>query len=372
MSALLGSCGFGKLRDGGYHERDLDGLARMELPDSLSRLATVGRAKDLRSSDGKGIRLLGDHSLDLEQTNFWAISHAFQMQGDAPKLRFVVSRALDVQSLASPAAYFEWCNLVFGVAAVQQLEWRSRKISKSVLLYEASWGTEPGKESAAWLLVDRERYLQAMIWGLRSAAEEGSAPKVLSKAAETYRLLRPLEDYFARVRQTLSEMAALRRDRYLDLLEALELEELDYAPTPKVVVFNQNLACQFSWRPFDNTGVPWDFAIVGRLGALRAEVADARWRNLYSGPAARAVFGLAPIGEQEWSAFVLGPDERSLPASRTVQVAVRTGWPQRGGDSFAYSGMEFRFDQPVPDLGVWLDDLEAATKAAAAAGLIEP
>jgi hypothetical protein len=349
---------------------DLDGLAEVSLPATLERLKTAGRNRDLGGKNIAKLRLLGDHSLNPLESNFWALSHGFVFGGESAQVRLLLSRVADGQSFYTGQIYFEWATQVFLSPQNKQLDWHAKKISKSVTIYDADLEPEPNKNSRVWILIDREKLLELMIWGDPQVVKPDYVSGIFEEIRRTYRLKSSLDSYFASVRKTLSDLAGQRRQNYAELLQKLEDEELDYAPTPRVVLFNRNLACQFWWLPFDSTGIPWEFAILGRLGELSSRPGVPAWAELSQQAKTIQIFGLAPGGQAQWLPFSPLKPESTLPSSRVTQLAIATGWAAEEPKNFAYAGLEFRFDQPIPKLSEWLDDLEAATKAATRRGLI--
>jgi hypothetical protein len=346
---------------------DLDGLAEVSLPGSLSRLDTSGRSRNL----GPKQRLLGDHCPVPEDSNFWALSHAFVFERADPKAYVLISRVASQQSFVSGQVYIDWAARVFPFPARKNLAWKQTKLPQNVLLFEAPVDSTPDRETKAWVLLDGNALLQTAIYGDRRVVEDEAALKVLNEIRRTYRLKQLLEDYFAGLRSALAERAAQRRASYTKLLQALEHEELDYAPTPKLVYFNRNLACQFWWRPFDNSGVPWEFAIVARLGIVALASTEERWAALAQENPALDFFGMAPIGQGVWLPYRFEKPKFTMPLRRSSEMLMDTGWLEEGGPSYAFAGVDFAFDSAIPDLSEWLDNVEKLTKDAENRALLE-
>ncbi len=372
VAAIFASgCQSGKLSAGGYESVDLDGLASVSLPKTLTRLDTVGRNRDLALGTPMHVRLLGDHAPNAEESNFWALSHGFVLGKDAPKAYVLVSRVADAQSFAIGHVYFEWASRVFPFVAPKQLDWKQTKLAKDVAVYEAAWSPAPKTEMKAWVFADRGAQLQAMFFGGRETISDEAAKGIFDEIRRSYQLHKPLEDYYAKLRKALDALAAKRRPNYTALLQKLEYEELDYAPTPKIVYFNQNLACQFWWRPFDNSGVPWEFAIGARLGAVHAGSTEEAWTDLGQKNASIDFFGMAPIGNGVWMPYRFQQPKVTMPLRRASELLLDTGWLAEDAPTSAFAGIDFRFDGAVPDLSDWLDALENLTKAALDRGLLD-
>ncbi len=370
-AVFLASCQSRKLQAGGYQSADLDGLAEVSLPKTLTRLDTSGRKRDVGLGTPFAVRLLGDHCPNPEESNFWALSHAFVFGKEAPKAYVVVSRVADAQSFAIGQVYFAWASRLFAFAAPKQMEWKQSKPAKDISVYEASWSPEPKQEQKAWVWMDRAAQMEVLVFGGREVVSDEAARGIFEEVRRSYRLKKPLEDYYARLRKALEAMAAKRRPNYMTLLQKLEYEELDYAPTPKLVYFNQNLACQFWWRPFDNSGVPWEFAIGARLGAVSAAATEEAWKDLAEKHAGIDVFGMAPIGNGVWMPYRFQQPKVTMPLRRASEMLLDTGWLAEDAPTSAFAGLDFRFDGAVPDLSDWLDGLEAVTKAALDRGLLD-
>lgn len=367
----LSGCQSGKLEAGGYQKVDLDGLAEVSLPETLVRLDTAGRKRELGGQTPFRLRLLGDHCPNPEESNFWALSHAFVFGQPNARAYVLLSRVADGQSFAIGHVYFDWAARVFPFAAPKQMDWRQKKLSKDVSVYEAAWSPAPKQEQRAWVWIDRAAQLQMLVWGEQEMLGKDAAQGIFEEVKRSYRLRQPLEDYYARLRKALEAMAAQRRPNYMALLQKLEYEELDYAPTPKLVYFNENLACQFWWRPFDNSGVPWEFAMAARLGAVSAASTEEAWGDWARKNASVDVFGMAPIGNGVWMPYRFQEPKVTLPLRRSSELLLSTGWLAEDAPTSAYAGMDFRFEAATPDLSAWLDALEGATKGALDRGLLD-
>ncbi|MDX2267416.1 MAG: hypothetical protein NW208_04875 [Bryobacter sp.] len=368
--ALTLSCQNGQLRTWRTQVYDLDGLAEVSLPTSFVRLNTLGRNRNLGATQGNTpgpqVRLLGDHSLDPEETNFWAVSHAFLFDPERPGARLLVSSLADAQSFSPPSVYFRWATRVFGYTSPDDLAWTSTELAPGTRLFETSWPTGAQSKQSAWVLMDKDKLLQATLFADTERVPQSTALEVFRSLRESYRLRSALGPYFTQVRSTLNAMADRRRAQYLNLLETLEEEELDYAPTSQVVLFNRNLACQFWSRTFDNSGVPWEFAIAARLGKIKTN-APALWQKLE--PPGLSPFSLLP-GANGWvrQALVNTSPMTSLRLQTLVEGAK---WARQGTPPEAYVGMHFSFAQPIPDLSEWLTNVDQLSRAAEMADLIE-
>jgi hypothetical protein len=218
------------------------------------------------------------------------------------------------------------------------------------------------------VMVDRESLIQALLLGERSVLEAEVARQVLTDLRSGFRLEKPLDDYFHKVNQSVQASADLRRKNYLALLEILQKEELDYTPTPRVVVFNANLAGQFWWPLFDRSGVPSHFAIAGRLGNLK-KTEPAVWQRLEAlFPNMRLV-----TAEQEAEKWQL----KSLSgagaiSTRTASLLLDTRWAAQSDNNAkqAFATLEFPFTSEPPNLSDWLNALEAVGKQALSQGLV--
>ncbi len=364
----LTGCGWGKLQADSYVLADLDGVAEVQVPKTMMRWGAAGPSKLV----GEGPALLGDHAADVEESNFWAVSHAFYFGERAkPQAWLLVSRVADVQSFSPGQVYFEWTMRLLGQEAKAPLSWQARALTRTLSRYQSRWQREDTKAWTVWLEVDRERLLEVLLLGDPEALGEGAAEGILAEVRRSYRPKRELGGYFASIKKALDAMAERRRPNYSALLQALENEELDYAPTPKVVLFNRQLACQFRWRSFDRSGVPWEFAILGRLGETHPSAKPEEWAALEGKWAGMKIFSFASGGEGIWLPYRLSQPRGAFLPSRLPAVAIGGGWPGESAQSAAYAGLEFRFDQKIPDLSVWLDDLEKLSEEAEKRGLVE-
>src|SRR5436190_9097561 len=70
------SCADGKLRNSGLTEFDLDGIAKVRLPNTLSRIWPKN-SKLLGLAGSADFQVDGDTSSNPLDMNLWAVSHAF-------------------------------------------------------------------------------------------------------------------------------------------------------------------------------------------------------------------------------------------------------------------------------------------------------
>jgi hypothetical protein len=353
---VLASCQRNQLRASRFQVFDLDGLAEVSLPSSLERLPTLGRKRVIGYADGPQQRLLGDHSANPEDSNFAAVSHGFRFGQDEVVARLLISRLEDVQAFSPPSVYFRWSLEVHELAANPGLEWKKEQNADGTILYHTQWSSGPQSTEQAWMVLDKAKLLQMVIWGRAANLREDVALEILKQARESYALRNPLDGYFKTVKQVLQAMAERRRKNYLALLNKLEEEELDYSPTPKVVLFNRNLACQFWSRNFDNSGVPWEFAIAARLGIVENSDLEA-WKKVPAIPLVAPFFWPNPSREVN---------------GRIRAVLEGAGWQATDGAAQAFAGLHFDFAEPIPDLSDWLTGLDQYSRAAQKAGLIAP
>lgn len=366
----LNSCTSKQVEASGYSEVALSGVASVRLPAQFAPLTNkVAAARP----DFK-VGFLGDFAGPAEDQNFWAITHAFAFreaklptgQVEIPAL-LVVSRVADKQSFSSAQMYFE-SAIRFSPdprwTTPKRLPWKQRQIAKSVTLFEAE--LEEGQQaSSVAVMVDRDSLLEAMLLGQRSVLKTETAQQVLNDLRSGYRVTQPLEDYFHQLNAAVQAQSDARRKNYLALLEVLQKEELDYTPTPRVVVFNPNLAGQFWWPMFDRGGVPTHFAIAARLGAYRAGSA-ADWRKLEGFfPGMRMVSAEAEGDGFRWKP--LGSSE-ALPA-RTLALLADTRWATIESKQ-VFATLEFSFTQAIPNLSQWLNEIEAALRQAEMTGWV--
>ncbi len=373
LVCLLSSCTSKLVEASGYSEVKLSSVASLRLPAQF--LPIQQPVASVRPQ--LGFDFLGDAAGDPGDQNFWAVTHAFAFrETHSPAglavlpAMLVVSRVANPQSFASAQVYYE-ASIRFSADprwnSPLRLEWKSRQISKSQSIFEAE--LIPGKQGAAvMVMVDRESLIQALLLGERSVLEAEVARKVLSDLRSGFRLDTPLDDYFHKVNQAVQASADLRRKHYLALLENLQKEELDYSPTPRVVVFNANLAGQFWWPLFDRSGVPSHFAIAARLGNLKQNDPSV-WQRLEAlFPNMRLVTAEQQAGKWQWKSLTGG----NAVSARTTSLLLDTRW---AGDSDynakqAFSTLEFSFSSEPPNLSDWLNAIEAAGKQAIAQGLV--
>jgi hypothetical protein len=373
LTCLLGSCTSKLVEAGGYSEVKLSGIASLRLPAQFLPIQQPVAA--IRPQ--LGFDFLGDVAGEPTDQNFWAVTHAFAFRetrtpAGLPVLpaMLVVSRVANTQSFASAQRYYE-ASVRYSSdprwSTPLRLEWKSRQVSKNLSTFEAE--LVPGKLGAAvMVMVDRESLIQALLLGERSVLEAEVARQVLTDLRSGFRLEKPLDDYFHKVNQSVQASADLRRKNYLALLEILQKEELDYTPTPRVVVFNANLAGQFWWPLFDRSGVPSHFAIAGRLGNLK-KTEPAVWQRLEAlFPNMRLV-----TAEQEAEKWQL----KSLSgagaiSTRTASLLLDTRWAAQSDNNAkqAFATLEFPFTSEPPNLSDWLNALEAVGKQALSQGLV--
>jgi hypothetical protein len=363
---LLSGCTSTRVEAGGYTDTALSGIGVLRLPAQFVPVAAATPSGAL-----PGITLLGQAPEPIEDHNFWAVTHAFAFRPQAPRqpALLLVSRVADAQSFAAAQLYYER-GLRFATDArwirAQRPAWKSQTLGRGATLFSAELA--PGEDGAdVYVYVHRDSLIEAMLIGERKVLNAAAALAVLSALPEGYRLTTPLEDYFRSVSKVLQTQSEQRRKQYLSLLETLQKEELDYTPTPRVVVFNSNLAGQFFWPAFDRSGVPLYFAIAGRLGIVRKKDPEA-WKQLEgSFPGMRLV--AAEAASDAWRPLA-GP--QPLPA-RTLSLLADTGWAQENresGSSLAFATLQFSFTGGAPNLSDWLNSLEAAGRQAEALGLI--
>jgi|GEM_PF-1091620 len=373
MACLLSSCTSKLVQASGYSEVQLSGVAALSLPAQFLPIQQPVAAERPQL----GGDFLGDVAGDPADQNFWAITHAFAFRetrspAGLPVLpaMLVLSRVANPQSFVSAQRYFETSSRFSPDPrwnSPPRLEWKSRQVSKSLSIFEAE--LVPGKLGATVLvMVDRESLIQAMLLGERSVLEAESARHVLSDLRSGFRLDKPLDDYFHKVNQAVQASADRRRKHYLALLEYLQKEELDYTPTPRVVVFNSNLAGQFSWPVFDRSGVPSHFAIAGRLGNLK-KADPAVWKRLEElFPNMRMVTAGQEAEKWRWKSLT----GATAVSERTTSLLLDTRWAGQSDNNAkqAFATLEFPFTGEPPNLSEWLNALEAAGKQALSQGLV--
>lgn len=366
---LLAGCTSKQVEASGYTDTPLSGIGTLRLP------AQFVPVPSRPVSDPRlGLSLLGQLADPIEDHNFWAVTHAFAFRPSGPRepALLLVSRVADRQSFAAAQLYYERALRYASDPRWQNLPsrpvWKSQSPSRNTTLFSAE--LSPGESgSSVYVYVHRDSLIEAMLLGEHSVLRPESALAVLSALPEGYRLTTPLEDYFHSVSTALATQAEQRRKHYLALLETLQKEELDYTPTPRVVVFNPNLAGQFYWPSFDRSGVPLHFAIAGRLGILKSDNATA-WKQLESFFPGMRLSAAEPDGAS-WRWRSLGSPQ-PLPA-RTLSLLADTGWApaqRESDDKLAFASLEFSFAHGSPDLSQWLNALEAVGRQAESLGLI--
>ena len=373
LCVLFNSCTSKLVEASGYTEISLGPEVSLKLPAQFARIQPVKSAAQPNLTP----QFIGDSAGDTSDQNFWAVTHAFAFResktaaGAAviPAL-LLVSRLANLQSFSSAQVFYESATR-FSTdprwAKPQRLTWKSQQVSKSLTYLEAE--LIPGMQGASvFVMLDRDSLLQALLLGDRTVIAPEPAKRVLADLRTGYRLIQPLDDYFHNVSQAIHVNAELRRKHYLALLETLQREELDYTPTPRVVVFNANLAGQFCWPIFDRSGVPSHFAIAGRLGNL-VNLEPKAWKQL------ETLFpgmhlSTASIDSDKWTFQSLSA-KAPLP-SRSLALLSDTGWlgmPDANARQ-AFATLEFPFTQDIPNLSEWLNILEAVQKQAESRKLI--
>jgi hypothetical protein len=354
---LLG-CAARGLHAGSYTDVSLSGdLAKLRLPANFQPLQSQQirpRSRSIGVPNGPQVELKGDVVLDLMHMNFWSVSHAFalgetlnpngQRQIDGFLL---ISRMADTQSFARPQAYLESARQYSPDSRWSpstKLEWKTQIEPKRSTFHEAL----PASNGFAVVLEDRERLLQALYFGAPLKNGAAIAREILHTAVESYVLRQPLDSYFRQVNLAVDAMAQARRQRYLELLETLQTEGLDYSPAPRVVRFNPNLVCRFYWPAYDRSGVPLEICFVARLG-------------IPSGPVGKAIDATFQDGQL----VIVNRDEKSRPA----ELARAAGWEEEG---IAIASLSFTFTEEIPSLSRWLDEVEAASREGMRVGLWAP
>lgn len=365
---LLAGCTSKQVEARGYSETPLPGIGTLLLPAQFVPVPS-------RPVSGvmAGLSPLGQLTAPIEDHNFWAVTHAFAFRPEATRqpALLVVSRVADRQSFAAAQLYYE--NAI-GLATdprwrnAQRPAWKSQTLARNATLFAAE--LTPGEAGAdVYVFLHRDSLIQALLIGERKVLRPDAGLALLSGLPEGYRLTTPLEDYFRSVSQALQAQSEQRRKHYLTLLETLQREELDYTPTPRVVVFNPNLAGQFSWPAFDRSGVPLHFAIAGCLGTLR-QTDPAAWKQLEASFPGMRLIAAEPDGSQwRWRAL---DSPAALPA-RTLALLADTAWTAAEGESagpLAFATLEFSFADGTPDLSQWLNALETVGRQAEARGWI--
>jgi len=353
---LLCSCSGKLVRAGGYEDVSL-GPVSLRLP---AQFKAVKHAPP---------------PIDPLDGNHWAVTHAFAFReapDGATASLLVVSRVADAQSLSHAQLLYESATARSPDArwrSANRLDWKQDRVSPSLSYSTAALAVVP-KGAAVYTMSDRETLLEAVLIGDNEALPPAVARQVLSDLRGNYRVVAPLDERFSLANSETKKNADARRKSYLALLEALQREELDYTPTPRVVVFNRNLAGQFWWPMFDRSGVPAHFAIAARLGkVLRND--ETSWRTVATvEPGIRVVSVGGDLGKA-WRWTLLAGDTEIGP--RTQALLQDSGWlgAAIGGGQQGFATLEFPFDKPIPELSRWLDAVESLAKRAEADGLVE-
>jgi len=292
------------------------------------------------------------------QMNYWAVSHVFGLEEGANaegrktvEGLLLLSRMADVQSFAPLQAFFEtgqqFCPDTRW-SARRKLEWKTQpwlrgQQEKRYRFHEA----EVAGLGFAIVVEDREKLLEGLVLASGPQKNVGVIKEILREATGSYILRQPLDSYFRQAGTAAEAMAKARRVRYLELLERLQAEGLDYSPTPRVVRFNPNLVCRFYWPPYDRSGVPLEIAFAARLGYLRRSITTELSSALSSG-----------------KLFSLAKEEQG----RIADLAREAGWGEEG---VAVAGLSFSFSDAIPDLSLWLDQVEAVSKEGLRLGVWE-
>jgi len=357
---LLQSCTSKQVEASGYTDVPLGAIATLRLPAQFQPLQN--RAKP--ASPSLIPNPLGETAGPAEDQNFWAVTHAFAFR-ETPQgipTLLTVSRVADKQSFAAAQLYYE--NVVRLTldprwSTAKRLDWKPNNLTKSQTLFTAELETGVNG-STVYVIVDRDNLIQALLMGVNTVLLPQVAQQVLTALPANYRLSTPLEDYFHQASQALQAHASTRRTNYLGLLETLQKEELDYTPTPRVVVFNPNLVGQFHWPGFDRSAVPSHFAIAGHLGALQSGNKEA-WAKLEAFFPGTHLIASNPTGLESLTS--------TRPAPRSLTLLNDSGWTKAQPPQ-AFATLEFPFDKPIPNLSEWLTALEAIGRQASAQGLV--
>ena len=352
---LLSSCNGKLVRAGGYEAVALGGVS-VRLPAQFTQVQHAPPAFD---------------PLDR---NHWALTHAFSFRegpdGTTPAL-LVVSRVADAQSLSNS-------QLLFTSAAryspdprwrkAERLEWKQDRVSPN-LNYSSAVLTSGAMGATVYTMSDRQTLLEAVLIGENAALPAAVAREVLSDLRGNYLVVAPLDDYFRQAKAAMQRDADGRRKNYVTMLQVLQREELDYTPTPRVVVFNKNLAAQFWWPLFDRSAVPSYFAIAGRLGRVLTKDMAA-WKHIASDEGGISVVSVSGALGQPWQWTLLSGG--ATLGTRTQALLQDSGWlgAAIGGEEQGFATLEFPFDRPIPDLSRWLDSVEKLAKRAEADGMV--
>jgi hypothetical protein len=364
---LLG-CAARGLHAGSYTDLSLSGdpslsgeMAKLRLPANFQPLQSQQirpHNRNIGVPNGPQAQLKGDVVLDLMHMNFWAVSHAFalgetlspngQRQLDGLLL---ISRMADAQSFARPQAFLESAQQYSPDRRWNpstKLEWKTQVEPKRSTFHEAL----PPSSGFAVAIEDREHLLEALYFGAPLKNGPSIARDILRTAVDSYVLRQPLDSYFRQVNAAVDAMAQARRQRYLELLETLQAEGLDYSPAPRVVRFNPNLVCRFYWPAYDRSGVPLEISFAARLG-----------------------IPIRPIGEdlagaiQTGQLILVNKDEKS----REAELARAAGWEEESSAAgIAIAALSFSFTEEIPSLSRWLDEVEAASRQGTRLGLWAP
>lgn len=359
----LASCQRPYVTTGASVDLDLDGVVKVSLPAQFARLTNVPQS----AAPEVGVAFLGDHAGPPEDQNFWAVTHAFafRQNKDVVPAMLIVARVADKQSFAAAQLFYEaaarfspdrrW-------AEARRLDWTQKVVDKSLSYYEAVISPE----AKVTVMVDRNTLLEVLLIGENVVLPKEVAREVLAQLRDNYHLQKPLEEYFAAVGKGVQAAAEKRRKHYLELLETLQKEELDYTPTPRVVMFNPNLAAQFFWPMFDRSGVPTSFAIAARLGTLKNPDQRA-WSALENDyPGMRLIASKMENGTIRWSPLTYTP---SVPARARILLE-DTQWSRNADDPQAYATLQFAFGQTVEPLSNWLNGAEVVARQSETKGLV--
>ena len=380
----LEGCSGDTLRAGGYESKEIPQLGSVELPGGFALVAGLAeRSKKLGAGTPLEVTLLGEMPVDPLEANLWGITTLFafhEKKGANGTLRaeanLILSRLADQQAFAGAQTFYEYAARVCPDAWWKQasgLNWKQEVAGKTEFVYTAVLDERQPRGGQVVVLLDREHLVQAMLVGEGKAFDLPMGRAILQHAAKSLAVRMAIEDYFARVGKAAARQADLRRKNYIRLLETLEREQLDYSPTPKAVIFNRNLACQFWWPAYDRSGVPASFAIVGRIGKLRmAGAGPGEFAEVLAGMEGIRLFAADP-GEREGQWALRKLDGGKEPLERSRAVVDEAGWvaKQEERASLVFASLEFSFDDKPMDLSGWLDNLERVAKQSARAGLVE-
>ncbi|WP_031496314.1 hypothetical protein [Bryobacter aggregatus] len=372
---LLPSCSTKEVRAGGYQDVEL-GQVRLRLPDQFQRIQNPAPGERPPTQSP----FLGDVAGVALDQNFWAVTHAFAFReqknalGEVSAPAFlVVSRVADAQSLSHAQLQYESAARFSPLPrwrTSHRLSWQQQRVSPALSFSTAE--LESGKPgSTVYAMSDRENLLEAILIGENTVLSPAVAREVLTDLRGNYRVVEPLESYFHQNTKEAQRLADVRRKNYLALLQTLQKEELDYSPTPRVVVFNASLAGQFWWPMFDRSGVPAQFAIAAKLGEVR-EHQTTVWQKLTEQFLGMQVVGVSGELGKPWQWANLSG--KAVPGSRMESLLQDTGWlgSAIGGSQQAFATLEFPFSSPVPNVSLWLDAVEGLARRAESDGLVAP